>query len=173
MSTLELSQLLGNYGEFFGAIAVVATLGYLVVQIKQNTSALRGTSRLEIANSYRENNRLLANARVARAYSVGMGQYPNMQFEERSLFSMYMNDFGVFIQGARALHDEGQLEEATYKVYLTSFCTSLSTPGGSAWWVELKPFYLEKMVDEVDQRLALGGFPVPDILDLAATKLDD
>ena len=59
MSTLELSQLLGNYGEFFGAIAVVATLGYLVVQIKQNTSALRGTSRLEIANAYRENNKLL------------------------------------------------------------------------------------------------------------------
>ena len=35
MTVIELSQVLGNFGEFFGAIAVVATLGYLVVQIKQ------------------------------------------------------------------------------------------------------------------------------------------
>ena len=28
--------LLGNYGEFVGAVGVVITLGYLAVQIKQN-----------------------------------------------------------------------------------------------------------------------------------------
>ncbi len=32
-------QLLGNFGEFVGAIAVVATLAYLAVQIRQNTKA--------------------------------------------------------------------------------------------------------------------------------------
>ncbi len=31
------AELLGNYGEFFGAIAVVATLGYLALQVRQNT----------------------------------------------------------------------------------------------------------------------------------------
>jgi hypothetical protein len=38
------AQLLGNFGEFFGAIAVVATLAYLAVQIRQNTNALRSAS---------------------------------------------------------------------------------------------------------------------------------
>jgi hypothetical protein len=38
------AQLLGNVGEFFGAIAVVATLAYLAVQIRQNTNALRSAS---------------------------------------------------------------------------------------------------------------------------------
>ena len=38
MSTLEYSQLLGNYGEFVGAIAIVVTLIYLAVQLKQNTA---------------------------------------------------------------------------------------------------------------------------------------
>ena len=41
MTLMETAQLLGNFGEFFGAIAVVATLGYLTVQIRQNTKALR------------------------------------------------------------------------------------------------------------------------------------
>jgi len=31
------AQLLGNYGEFVGAIAVVVALGYLAVRIRQNT----------------------------------------------------------------------------------------------------------------------------------------
>ena len=37
MTFTEIAQLLGNFGEFFGAIAVVATLGYLAIQIRQNT----------------------------------------------------------------------------------------------------------------------------------------
>jgi len=45
------AQMLGSYGEFVGAIAVVATLFYLVVQVRQskqateaNTRAIRGNA---------------------------------------------------------------------------------------------------------------------------------
>ena len=44
MSTLDISPLLGNSGEFVGAIAIVVTLIYLAVQIRQNTSAVRASS---------------------------------------------------------------------------------------------------------------------------------
>ncbi len=39
MSTLEISQLLGNYGEFVGAIGVIATLLYLSLQIRDSSKA--------------------------------------------------------------------------------------------------------------------------------------
>ena len=35
------AQLLGNYGEFVGAIAVVVTLAYLTIQIRQNNKSIR------------------------------------------------------------------------------------------------------------------------------------
>ena len=41
MDQQAFAQLLGNYGEFVGAIAVVVTLIYLTLQIRQNTIALR------------------------------------------------------------------------------------------------------------------------------------
>ena len=41
MDFQALAQLLGNLGEFVGSIAVVATLMYLAVQLRQNTKALR------------------------------------------------------------------------------------------------------------------------------------
>ena len=44
MDHLTLAQLLGNYGEFVGAIAVVATLGYLALQIRQSNVATRAQS---------------------------------------------------------------------------------------------------------------------------------
>ena len=45
MSTLEFSQLLGNYGEFIGAIAIVITLIYLAIQVRQNTRMMRASIR--------------------------------------------------------------------------------------------------------------------------------
>lgn len=41
MDHLTFAQLLGNYGEFFGSIAVVATLAYLAVQVRQSTRVAR------------------------------------------------------------------------------------------------------------------------------------
>jgi flagellar biogenesis protein FliO len=40
MTLIETAQLLGNFGEFFGAIAVVATLVYLAVQVRYSRNAL-------------------------------------------------------------------------------------------------------------------------------------
>ena len=46
------AQLLGNYGEFLGAIAVVATLVYLAAQIRQNTRAMEEGQRMALAENY-------------------------------------------------------------------------------------------------------------------------
>jgi len=43
---------LGALGEFVGAIAVVVTLGYLAVQIRQGTQAMEESRRLALAQTY-------------------------------------------------------------------------------------------------------------------------
>ena len=49
------AQMLGNYGEFVGSIAVLATLVYLGLQTKQNTRVLELNSRMHEASMYRAN----------------------------------------------------------------------------------------------------------------------
>jgi hypothetical protein len=44
MDLMDIAQLLGNFGEFVGAIAVVATLAYLAVQIRQNTQSVKSST---------------------------------------------------------------------------------------------------------------------------------
>ena len=46
-----ITQLLGNFGEFVGAIAVVVTLVYLAVQVRQNTHALELNQRTIIGQT--------------------------------------------------------------------------------------------------------------------------
>lgn len=51
MDHQALAQLLGNYGEFVGAIAVVVTLAYLAIQIRQNSKMMRAQTRGVIAQN--------------------------------------------------------------------------------------------------------------------------
>ena len=45
MTLMETAQLLGNFGEFLGAIAVVATLAYLAVQVRHGKDSLDANTR--------------------------------------------------------------------------------------------------------------------------------
>lgn len=48
MPFTQTAQLLGNLGEFAGAIAIVVTLGYLAVQIKQSNNLLASQARYNL-----------------------------------------------------------------------------------------------------------------------------
>ncbi len=52
MDLMDTAQLLGNFGEFVGAIAVVATLGYLALQIRQNTRRTEESTASQEATTY-------------------------------------------------------------------------------------------------------------------------
>lgn len=66
MDLMSTAQLLGNLGEFVGAVAVVATLFYLAVQVRHskeatesNTESLERASRLAEAAAFDEHDRRL------------------------------------------------------------------------------------------------------------------
>jgi hypothetical protein len=128
---------LGNLGDFIGGIAVIVTLIYLALQIRHNTSAVHTASRQEIASGMRAAYRLFMDSNAARAYAEGVRKYPDMPFEERSLFGNMLTDHALFFQGAFALYESGQLEEETYRAYLDWFACNVATPGGVAWWEEV------------------------------------
>ena len=164
-------QDLGSIGELIAAIATVATLGYLALQIRQNTRSVRAASRLEIASGWRAHNQQMLDPAVSRVYQQGLHTYPDMPYDERSIFVTLMGDHSVFFQGAFALYDEGQLDRQTYEDYMTWFACQVATPGGNAYWKEMSPFLVKGAAAAVNERLGRGD--VPDILQLQGYRLDD
>ena len=77
------AQLLGNYGEFIGAIAVVATLFYLAVQVRHSKEATQANTR-----SLDENRRLA----MAQTYQARADAFQNM------LTSMGASNLGSIIE---------------------------------------------------------------------------
>ena len=69
MTILEL----GALGEFVGAIAVVATLVYLAIQIRQNTRAMNEARRLALAQTYQMRADALQEMLVRAADSEHLG----------------------------------------------------------------------------------------------------
>ncbi len=162
---------LGAIGDFVGGIAVLVTLVYLAVQVRQNTAALKTASRQEVVAGYREFNRLQLMTGRSDEYARGLRHYPDLPFGDRSAFSGIINDLALFMQGAFALHESGALEDETYHAYLDWFACNLATPGGAAWWREIGPFFAPRMVAAVDARLARGD--LPDITKLPSFALED
>lgn len=64
---------LGALGEFVGAIAVVTTLVYLAVQIRQNTHAMEENKRLALAQTYQMRADALAGMLTQAATSEQLG----------------------------------------------------------------------------------------------------
>lgn len=58
-------EALGNLGDFIGGLAVVVTLIYLAIQVRQNNLALHAASRQAVASGYRDCNRLLLDNRIS------------------------------------------------------------------------------------------------------------
>ena len=57
MTLSETAQLLGNFGEFFGAVIVVATLIYLARQVRDNSEFIRENTKASLAATEFSSNR--------------------------------------------------------------------------------------------------------------------
>jgi len=162
---------LGNLGDLLGGIGVILTLAYLAVQVRQNTRAVRTSSRQGVVDGFRTINRLMLDPSVSRTFSKGRASFPDLPFDERSGFNVLMNEHALFFQSAYALHESGQLEDETYHAYRDWISTVSTTPGGSAWWETARPVYAGRVVQALDERLESGG--LADVFEFDAYRLDD
>ena len=146
---------LGNLGDFIGGVGVVVTLVYLAIQVRQNTAALRTASRQAIVAGMREHVRLALEP-GADTFFHSVEAFPDVPPDAYRHYTTRMNDLLLFFQGAHALHEAGTLENQTFEAYLDYVAASLSTPGGSRYWEQVRDIYTPRMVTVLDARLERG-----------------
>jgi hypothetical protein len=124
------AQLLGNYGEFVGAIAVVATLGYLSVQIRQNTIAMQSSADLEAARHFSEQNiRAALNDDITRIVDIGFrGDVGSLNDDERRRYVWFLSSHLYMADGLWKLYKKGQLSEDAWSPYDRSVRGMLEAP---------------------------------------------
>ena len=146
------AQLLGNYGEFVGAIAVVVTLFYLAVQVRQNSTIVRATARTQTNQTLSEFTRFVASdADLLRIFHTSATEFEALSPDERRqhvylLRYMFMSSEFLFEQ-----HTDGLVTEAAWQRELRALCNALTRPHIAAWWELRKMAFDPRFVVAVDR----------------------
>jgi hypothetical protein len=158
---MELSiQDIGSIGEFVAAVATVVTLVYLARQLNANTRATQATNWHEITRDYTSFNAHQLDPEVATAWRRGLQEYPNMEVDANSRFSLLMSNQALQFQAIYAQYANGQIQDETYLAYLRYFSMLVAQQGGNAWWeTTARPIFVPSMVAAVDDIVASGEYP--------------
>jgi hypothetical protein len=91
-------QDLGSIGELLAAVATIATLAYLSVQIRQNTRALRASSHHAVTDSFNHINMALGqDPTLGRVFRKGNAGLAELTEDERITFGfIHLSVFRVF-----------------------------------------------------------------------------
>jgi hypothetical protein len=136
-------QELGSLGEFVAAIATIATLVYLAVQIRQNTAATRAASHHEITDSFNVINVALGSDPILAAlFRRGGEDRAALREDERSQYDWlciaYFRVFETLFYQSRVGTGERELFQSEER----SLRAALSRPGtrvscaGTVWTVQ-------------------------------------
>ncbi|MBW2417411.1 MAG: hypothetical protein JRH19_02640 [Deltaproteobacteria bacterium] len=166
---------LGNVGELIGAIAVVLSLLYLSVQIRQNTRQVRAATFQGVARGWKEFLYTITSDDRAQLWLKGTVDFTALDAEERSRYFLlfrayfrgYENDYYQFKQGT--------FDATPWEGYLNALRDdALSRPGIRRMWEQDRGNFNPEFVEFIDRELkatavdeAAGSFepdrkPAPD-----------
>ncbi|MFT4562961.1 MAG: hypothetical protein ACI9BW_002712 [Gammaproteobacteria bacterium] len=144
-------EAIGTVGETLGAAAVVISLVYVAVQIRQNTNETRmqRTQSLIAANAD-VNFQMANNESLAELFQAGVRDYQQLSGSDQMRFGALT--FSAFNRYSFAYHQflNDQLEEIFWDVIERELLVFLNLPGAHAWWEKDKSRFLPVFVAHMD-----------------------
>ena len=152
---------LGNIGDFIGGLAVVVTLIYLALQIRQNTASVQAATVQSAAQANAElMDRFGSDPELLKFYIEGVQDFESLSPDDRARFSSVMGSImhrgeGMVDQVERGLLPPEALEGAANRLRGT-----FAGPGTLAWWGRGKYVYSANFQRWVDDKI-IGTQPNP------------
>jgi hypothetical protein len=145
---------IGAISETVGAFAVVITLIYLAVQVRQSNSQQRREEIVSLQNSGNKLAEQLRDPALVRAYvRFADGNTPTNVIERADAIFwviQYLNHFEIVLD----LYQNGSLGTERYKHWETVALGFVAGKGSRAWWEESgRSAFPQKLSDVIDERL--------------------
>ena len=146
---------LGSLGELIAAIATVATLIYLALQIRASTKISRAESRRTTTSQSSEFSSLIANnPELASIFRRGLADLNSLDPDERIRFNFL---FAMLISQTQSTFEDsdlGILDRDIFELVSAPVFRMLATPGGYQYWEEWRGGYVPKFRERIDEVLA-------------------
>ncbi len=157
-------------GEMIGALAVVASLAYLAMQIRHNTREVEETNRAHELNTLSDiagrfthfRTQIINDAEVASIWQRGRDDLNSLSSEERFRFDNIACEFYWGFAMLFLYHGIGGIDEVSLKITIRNIDLWALTPGLLQWWNE-SPYrndYPDAFIEHVSglyQEYSKGG----------------
>ena len=151
-------EALGAVGEIVGAVAVVLTLGYLAVQIRQNTRTVRASTHQATMRSWNEINVAFGSDPVAANLLLrGSEDLAQLEHDERFQYTLLMRAVLGTYADAFLQFRERLISREVWSTSGGNIATILKGPGAREWWERNRHLYPEAFQQAVSQLLAARG----------------
>lgn len=144
---------LGAIGELVGGLAVIVTLIYLAVQLRQNSALLKASVAASTRESTNQLTGLLATDREAlRVFYAGIEDRVGLGERDRQHFDAMMS---LYCEALLQSYQQGFMEG------LQRADWALDKPGVQSFWQEYRTLYSKGFQDCIDERMKnlVGGKP--------------
>ena len=146
---------LGNIGEFVGSIAVVASLLFVGLQVRQNTNATRATALQMNADYWLAHFQMLANKEFGDVYSRGALGRQDLDGAEFAQFFFICRATFMGCENQHHQYLSGLLSEDAYRGYEATIREQIAAfPGVRAMWQLVKHTYGRQFVTFLDAQIA-------------------
>lgn len=148
--------------EMVAAVGVIVTLGYLAVQIRQNTRQLKQNERTAIASAvsesaatWRENRRhIYTNAEVAELYLKGAADLDSLDELQKYRFRLLIQNTMDAVWDLYSQTVVTGFSPETWSSQGVSLVRRVfTTPGGRWFWLQFRDEYTEEFRREIERIL--------------------
>jgi hypothetical protein len=151
---MTLSQL-ADIGEILGGVAVVASLVYLAIQIRQNTRTVRSSTLHQNTDLWNAMFLRLAEPDAAEAYVSGMSANPDIRPLHYTQFFFICRAMFIAFENQYFQMQQGVLDPETYAGYQRSISTQfLAFRGFRVWWRQSRSVFTPDFVRHIDAMIA-------------------
>ena len=163
-------QDLGSLGELIAAIATVATLLYLAIQIRFNTSVALSDAETELQTRW---NAMLSewsgSTTSANVIRRGMADFELLSRDEQLVFNGYLSNLVNLHRIAARMHEKNLVKDDLLDSASFVVVSVLKTPGGAAWWGQMREWFLGN--DYVDHLLETKQ-DIPSLIEVPLWQYD-
>jgi len=124
-------------GESIGGLAVIASLIYLAMQIRQSRDLERAAS---IREMFEKGSAMVAytghHPGTLETLRKGVGDFASLFMEEKEVFNCWGVHCLVTVEQAMYMHRDGLLPDASWTAFENFGLAIIRSPGGVQWWSE-------------------------------------
>ena len=133
---------LANLGEFIGGIAVIVTLIYLAVQLKQNSKMARANAVATLLARYESPNAILAgSAEASRVFRLGTYSDGELNEDESTQYHCICIQFLAVVYAAYKFQCDGILSQEQWQIYRNDTAEFIGAPGFRKMMPYFKSYY--------------------------------